>query len=129
MNSSKQASDAAAIIHPADHPRILARIKLLHSAVWFFMATCTVLIPLTALRGRFQISAVLTTVLLIECAVLLFNRGKCPLTSVAARYTEDRTDNFDIYLPLWLARYNKIIFGTLFVGGAAFALLRWIITK
>jgi hypothetical protein len=23
----------------------------------------------------------------------------------------DRADNFDIYLPVWLARHNKVIFG------------------
>jgi len=67
-------------------------------------------------------------VILIECAVLFFNGGKCPLTTVAARYTEDRADNFDIYLPLWLARYNKTIFGTFFVCGSAFALLLWLVT-
>jgi hypothetical protein len=52
-----------------------------------------------------------------------------PLTSVAAHYTEDRADNFDIYLPLWLARYNKTIFGTLFVCGCAFAFARWFATR
>jgi hypothetical protein len=44
---------------------------------------------------------------------------------VAARYTDDRQDNFDIYLPLWLARYNKQVFGALFVIGAAYALWAW----
>ncbi len=45
---------------------------------------------------------------------------------MAARYTEVRRDNFDIYLPLWMARYNKLIFGTLYVAGLAFALVRWV---
>jgi hypothetical protein len=35
--------------------------------------------------------------------------------SSAARFTESRADNFDIYLPNWLARHNKTVFGTLFV--------------
>ena len=116
---------AAAADHSAQDARKLAIIKLLHSAVWLFMATCVLLIPLTALQNRFQLAALLTAVILIECAVLAANRGKCPLTSIAARYTEDRSDNFDIYLPLWLARYNKIIFGTLFLFGCAFALTLW----
>ncbi len=38
-------------------------------------------------------------------------------TDLAARYTEDRRGNFDIYLPVWLARQNKTIFGTLFLAG------------
>jgi hypothetical protein len=47
------------------------------------------------------------------------------LTDLAGHYTGDRTDNFDIYLPLWLARRNKTIFGTLFVIGELFVLGRW----
>jgi hypothetical protein len=50
---------------------------------------------------------------------------RCPLTGVAARYTDDRRDNFDIYLPLWLARYNKLIFGSLFAAGLLFTLACW----
>jgi hypothetical protein len=48
------------------------------------------------------------------------------LTGLAARYTEERAANFDIYLPLWLARRNKSIFGTLFVAGALFVVARWL---
>lgn len=129
MNDRQEIDNAVAVIHPAHHGRILAVIKLLHSAVWLFMAAFILLIPFAALDGHFQISAVLTGVVLIECAVLAINGGKCPLTSIAARYTEDRADNFDIYLPMWLARYNKAIFGTLFVCGSAFALLRWLVAK
>jgi len=33
--------------------------------------------------------------------------------------------DFDIYLPLWLARYNKAIFGALFSAGWLFVLARW----
>jgi hypothetical protein len=35
--------------------------------------------------------------------------------------------NFDIYLPRWMARYNKQIFGTLFVLGGLFALAKWLL--
>jgi hypothetical protein len=57
--------------------------------------------------------------------VLVVNGFRCPLTDVAARYTDDRRDNFDIYLPLLIARYNKQIFGTLFVAGILFTILMW----
>jgi hypothetical protein len=129
MNKSEKAEYGWPAIHPEDHARILVGIKALHSAVWLFMTMCILLIPVAALRGLFRISAMLGGVIAIECAVLFFNGGKCPLTSIAARYTEDRADNFDIYLPLWLARYNKLVFGTLFVCGSAFALLQWLIAK
>jgi len=62
---------------------------------------------------------------LLEVLILAANQWRCPLTAVAARYTADRTDNFDIYLPLWLARYNKQIFGSLFAAGLVYTLGRW----
>jgi len=129
MNRSEKADCPPPGIHHEDHARILVSIKLLHSAVWVFMTTCIVLIPLAALRGLFRISAVLCGMIMLECVVLLCNQGKCPLTSAAAQFTENRADNFDIFLPLWLARHNKAVFGTLFVCGSGFALLRWLIAR
>ena len=60
--------------------------------------------------------------------LLALNRGRCPLTDLAGRYTEDRTDNFDICLPIWLARRCKMIFGALFAIGELFVLGRWLIS-
>jgi hypothetical protein len=51
------------------------------------------------------------------------------LTDLASRYTEERTANFDIYLPLWLARRNQAIFGTLFAVGVSFVLGLWLISR
>lgn len=53
------------------------------------------------------------------------NGMACPLTDVAERYTNDRRANFDIYLPEWLARSNKTIFGTLYFAGLVFLLVSW----
>jgi hypothetical protein len=103
----------------------LVQIKLLHTAVWLFFAGCIVAIPVMGFRRYYLWAAVLIGLVLVECGVLAANRGRCPLTDLAARHTEQRTANFDIYLPLWLARYNKTIFGVLFVGGGLFVLTRW----
>ncbi len=53
--------------------------------------------------SAFGWAAALSALVLVEVAVLLANRMRCPLTGVAARYTKDRSPNFDIYLPVWLA--------------------------
>ncbi len=103
----------------------LRRIKVLHTVVWLFFAGCIVAIPVAGARGNFRGVTLLIGVVLVECAVLAANRGRCPLTDVAGRYTDDRQDNFDIYLPVWLARYNKAIFGTVFVVAGLFVLGRW----
>jgi hypothetical protein len=42
---------------------------------------------------------VLIAVVSVEVLILIANGWRCPLTAVAARYTDDKRDNFDIYLP------------------------------
>lgn len=110
---------------PTKRRALLVGIKLLHTAIWFFFAACIVAIPVAGALRRFRAAALLIGVVLVECAVLALNRRRCPLTDLAARYTSERADNFDIYLPLWLARHNKTIFGTLFALGVLFVLVRW----
>jgi len=108
------------------HPeRILRRIKLLHTVAWAVFAGSIVVIPFAALGSRWRLAFGLIALVALECVVLVVNRMRCPLTDVAARYTEDRRDNFDIYLPLWLARYNKQIFGPLYLGGVVVAIVLW----
>lgn len=80
--------------------------------------------PVLAWRGQFAVASVLVAIVCAEILVLAANGMRCPLTAVAARYTTDRADNFDIYLPLWLARYNKHIFGSLFVAGLLLSLVQ-----
>ncbi|WP_248342803.1 hypothetical protein [Anaeromyxobacter paludicola] len=110
-------------MHPA---RALRLVKLVHTAVWAFFAGCILAIPVLALSGRLRAAATLSLVVLGEVLVLAANRLRCPLTDVAARYTDERADNFDIYLPLWLARHNKLVFGTLYALGELVLAWRWL---
>jgi hypothetical protein len=107
-------------------PDPLVAVKVLHTAVWVFFVACILGIPVAATVGQFGWAAALTGAVLIECAILAFNHGRCPLTDIAQRYTGERRDNFDIYLPLWLARHNKKIFGTLFLVSELFVLILWL---
>jgi hypothetical protein len=95
-------------------------VKAAHTVVWALFAGCILAIPYYAWRRQLETAWVLIAIVTVEVAVLGANRMRCPLTVVAARYTDDRRDNFDIYLPLWLARHNKLIFGVLFGAGAVF---------
>lgn len=108
-----------------DPTATLHAIKSIHTLAWFFFVACITMIPVFASRGQFVSAFTFAGIVLIEAAVLVANRWRCPLTDVAARYTDDRRDNFDIYLPLWLARYNKLIFGWLFAGILLFTILLW----
>jgi polyferredoxin len=104
----------------------LRAIKLVHTLVWAFFAGAILAIPITAWQRWFGWVLILAVVVLVEVAILAFNGMRCPLTAMAARYTDDRRGNFDIYLPLWLATYNKQVFGALFLAGILFALLLWV---
>ena len=104
----------------------LRTIKLVHTIVWAGFAGCIVAIPVLTLQGRFRLAAILALVVLGEVLVLALNRWRCPLTPIAARHTDDRRANFDIYLPEWLARYNKEIFGPLYLAGVVLLVVRWV---
>lgn len=107
------------------HIRALVAIKTAHTLVWIVFAGCIVAIPLAGARGWFRAAAILSGIVLFECLILAVNGGRCPLTNLARQYTDETADNFDIYLPLWLARHNKLIFGTIFVAGEFLVLVRW----
>lgn len=92
-------------------------IRLVHTIVWGIFAGSILVLPFAGILDRFDLALGITLLVLIECGALVANRGRCPLTNVAARYTADRSDNFDIFLPAWIARHNKVIFGVLFVVG------------
>ena len=108
-----------------DNTTSLRRVKLLHTVAWAFFASCVVGILLAAAQQRLKLAGILIGFVAIESLVLAFNHWRCPLTDVAARYTAERHDNFDIYLPLWLARYNKHIFGTLYAVGIVWTAVAW----
>ena len=84
------------------------------------MATASWYILYAWLSNTFNIYLYISLALLIlETLVLIINKRTCPLTPLAMKYTEDKKDNFDIYLPNKLAKYNKHIFWTIFVLGLA----------
>lgn len=105
--------------------RALIAVKTLHTAIWAFFVACILGAPLAAASGRFTLAWLLVGFVAVEAFVLLVNRWTCPLTDVAARYTERREANFDIYLPLWLAKYNKQVFTPLYVLGALYTAYAW----
>lgn len=105
---------------------MLTAIKALHTIVWALLAAAIVALPFLAVQGAFRWAAILSVVVLGECGVLLANGWRCPLTDLAAKYTADRAPNFDIYMPNWLARHNKTIFGSLFLVNELIFLVLWL---
>ena len=93
---------------------MLTLIKLVHTVVWAVFAGAIFVLPWFIAKRQWRWVAWLGGLVALECVVVAMNGMRCPLTVVAARYTTVRVDNFDIYLPVWLARWNKTIFGTLY---------------
>jgi hypothetical protein len=84
----------------------LRAVKLVHTVVWAFFVACIVAtFVCTAIRA-YTVAATCAGIVAVEAIVVLANGRQCPLTAVAARYTDDRRANFDIWLPEWLARHN-----------------------
>lgn len=107
----------------------LRRVRCAHTVIWAFFAGCVLAIPVFTYFGQLGISALLIGIVGIEVVVLLLNGWRCPLTGVAARFTDDRAPNFDIHLPVFLAKHNKTIFGALFVAGCVYTLAMWFATR
>ncbi|MBN8856303.1 MAG: hypothetical protein BGO55_17465 [Sphingobacteriales bacterium 50-39] len=86
-------------------------IKILHTAVWLFFNVVIFYMLYAVIMDRIGIWLWIGYGLVIlEGLVLLFFNFFCPLTIIARRYSNSDKDNFDIYLPNWLAKYNKLIY-------------------
>jgi hypothetical protein len=64
--------------------RGLVIVKLAHTAVWALLAGCVVLIPVASALRQYIWAQVMAGLVLVECVVLAVNKGRCPLTDVAA---------------------------------------------
>jgi len=100
-------------------------IKLIHTFIWMFF----VLVIFHILySGVFNQITTLTWIgigiVIGEGIVLLIFNKFCPLTLIARKYSDSQKDNFDIFLPNWLAKYNKLIFTSIFLVGVILVLFR-----
>jgi len=96
----------------------LRMIKLLHTLIWCVFVSAILFVYYA---GAFNKVSTLVWccigAVVFEGIVLMINKWKCPLTSLASNYTSYRPVGFDIFLPKWLAKHNKTIFTSLFFIG------------
>jgi hypothetical protein len=90
------------------------------------LAGAVLAIPVAVYQGALAAALWLSLLVWMETAILLVFGWRCPLTGIARRYTDADEDNFDIFLPAWLARNNKLIFGILFACGELYLLAGWL---
>lgn len=100
-------------------------LKLLHTLVWVFFVAVIFYIVYSGIFNRITPFTWIAIGLIIgEGLVLLLFRMFCPLTLWARKYSDSKKENFDIFLPNWLAKYNKQIFTTIFIIGVVLVILR-----
>jgi hypothetical protein len=105
---------------------MLVAVKVVHTVVWALLAGAIVALPFLAVQAFFGWAAIFSVVIVVEGVVLLANGWRCPLTDLAAKYTDDRSPSFDIYMPNWLARHNKTIFTVLFLVNETIVVVEWL---
>jgi hypothetical protein len=94
----------------------LTWIKLIHTIIWVFFNAVLFYLFYAVITNQIDKWVWMGIgVILLEGVVLMIFNTSCPITVVARRYSHSRKDNFDIFLPNWLARYNKLIYTTFFV--------------
>ncbi len=104
----------------------LVLIKSIHTLIWVIMVGIISYVVYSGVSGDITVySWLAVAAVIIEGLVLWLFKGKCPLTVWARNYSDSQKDNFDIYLPEWLAKYNKLIFTTVFVLGLVLMLWRY----
>ena len=89
----------------------LMLIKAIHTLVWIFFNIVIFYMLYAVLADKIDKWLWIGFGLVIlEGLTLLLFKFFCPLTIIARRYSDSTRDNFDIYLPNWLARYTKLIY-------------------
>lgn len=101
-------------------------VKSVHTAIWLVFVTAILFILWSGITAHISVySWIAVAAVCGEGLVLFIFKGSCPLTKIARRYSDSTKNNFDIYLPERLAKYNKHIFTTLFFAGLALMIWRW----
>ncbi|OGI10555.1 MAG: hypothetical protein A2Y40_04440 [Candidatus Margulisbacteria bacterium GWF2_35_9] len=100
-------------------------VKLLHTIIWAFYVIIIFYIVYAGITNQINIYVWISIGLVFfEGLVLLIYKWKCPLTILGSKYSENQEVGFDIFIPKWLAKHNKIIFTTIFVIGCVLVFYR-----
>jgi hypothetical protein len=100
-------------------------IKLIHTIIWAFLVLVIFYILFTGIFDKINVYTFIAIgLVVIEGLILLLFGWRCPLTVVGEKYTDNHEIGFDIFLPKWIAKNNKAIFGAIFGIGAVIVILR-----
>lgn len=90
--------------------------KTIHTLIWIFFNIVIFYLLYAVLVNKIDMWVWIGLGLfLLEGIILIIFKNYCPLTLIARKYSDSDKDNFDIYIPEWLARNNKQIYSGLLI--------------
>ena len=105
--------------------RKLFYIKLVHTIIWAFYVVVILYILYAGIWDNIDIRTFIAIGLVVaEGLILIAFRWRCPLTVLGLNYTDHADVGFDIFIPKWLAKNNKTIFGLLYALGVIIVIAR-----
>jgi hypothetical protein len=94
----------------------LILIKVLHTVIWlFFNVVIFYMLYAVIVNKLDKWLWIGYSLIVLEGLTLLIFKMVCPLTLMARNYSNSAKDNFDIYLPNWLAKYTKLIYTAILI--------------
>ena len=94
----------------------LVVVKVIHTLIWIFFNVVIFYMLYAVVQNKIDRWLWIGYgLVLLEGLTLLLFKFFCPLTLIARKYSDSTKDNFDIYLPNWLARYTKVIYTSIIV--------------
>lgn len=105
----------------------LRSIKIAHTIVWVFFNVVIFYMLYAVIANKIDTWLwICYGLIVLEGLTLLICKLYCPLTIWARKYSDSTKENFDIYLPVWLAKYNKQIYTSIVVVIAIITIIRLI---
>ncbi len=103
----------------------LVIIKTVHTVIWILFVGLIFYIVYSGITGKITLLTwIAICIIVLEGLILAIFKLYCPLTILARKYSDSKLDNFDIYLPNWLAKNNKLIFTVIYLIGVILVLYR-----
>lgn len=91
-------------------------VKTVHTVIWILFNLVLFYLAYAVYINKIDFKVFAGVgIIFLEGIVLMIFGSKCPLTVIARKYSDSDKPNFDIFLPEWLAEYNKQIYTTFFI--------------
>ena len=106
----------------------LILVKTIHTIIWIFFNVVIFYLLYAVIAGKIDKWVwICIGLIIMEMMILIIFKKMCPVTLIARKYSDSEKDNFDIYLPNWLARHNKTIYSVIVLGAIVILIYRTLI--